>query len=122
MSTNSPSRLMTLGAFVLALVGFGLFQNSAALAQTPETKQTPEVEQLKQRLQQLEQVVSDLKGQINAIEDAKSKSAAPVVSDATYSKPATPEKTFPFGANSSLKEGNLVGRTTSNQLGSFCLN
>jgi hypothetical protein len=53
-------------------------------------KQTSEVEQLKQRLLQLEQVVSDLKGQINAIEDAKTKPPAPAIANAAYSEPLNP--------------------------------
>lgn len=75
---------------VIALL---LLPGSAAFAQTQEpTPQPTEVEQLKKRLQQLEQTVVELKGQIDAIE-AKKKSATPVVMNATFSEPlaAPPE-------------------------------
>lgn len=81
--------------FTLALVALCLFHSGLAVAQTQEpakepAKPTAEVEQLKQRLQQLEQTVSDLKGQITAIEEAKSKPAAPAIIEATYSEPPKP--------------------------------
>src|SRR5689334_16143802 len=67
-----------------------LFASTSALAQTQETpKPATEVDQLKQRLQQLEQTVTELKGQIDAIE-TKKKDAAPAIVDAKYSEPATP--------------------------------
>jgi hypothetical protein len=56
------------------------FQSSFILAQTPEATKTTEatkphlkLNNLKQRLQQLEQTVVELKGQINAIEETKSR-------------------------------------------------
>ena len=93
MRTITRSVLRTLAGFTLVLVALCLFHSSLA-AQTPEpakepAKQTSEVEQLRQRLQQLEQVVLDLKGQISAIEEAKAKPAAPTI-DATYSAPVNP--------------------------------
>ena len=78
-----------IAGFSLVLATLCLFQTRYALAQTQEPpKQTPEVEELKQRLQQLEQTVLELKGQINAIEDAKKQSPARAVIEATYSEPA----------------------------------
>ena len=78
---------------MLALVAMCLLTTGSVLAQTQEpAKPTSEVEQLKQRLQQLEQIVSDLKGQINAIEETKAKtpaaSAAPAIVTANYKEEA----------------------------------
>ena len=57
-----------------------------SLAQTPEVKKQPtEVEQLKQRLQQVEETVKDLKTQISAIEEAKTTPAAKIV-ETTYNE------------------------------------
>ena len=85
---------MTIGkslvAFAVALiVTVSLYGRVIAQTQTPEVKkpQTSEVEQLKQRLQQLEETVRELKGQITAIEDTKTNPAPQVVS-AAYTEPA----------------------------------
>ena len=96
MRTITRSSLRTVAGFAPALVALCLFHSSLVVAQTPEpakspAKQTPpEVEQLKQRLQQLEQTVTELKGQINAIEESKTKTPAPAIIDATYSEPTSP--------------------------------
>ena len=113
MRTLSGSCLKTLAGFTLALVVLCLFHSGLAVAQTQEpakepAKQTPEVEQLKQRLQQLEQVVSDLKGQINAIEESKSKPPAPAVIDAVYSEPAKPAPS----ESSKTQDNNGKGEST----------
>jgi outer membrane DcaP-like protein len=87
MNTNRLSwGTLSVFAFVLALL---FVAGRAAFAQTPETpkSETTEVEQLKKRLQQLEQTVVELKGQIDAIETRK-KSATPDVVQAKYSEPA----------------------------------
>jgi DcaP outer membrane protein len=60
-------------------------QSQPAAKQTSEAKQTNEVEQLKERLQQLEQTVRDLKGQIETIEAKKT--ATPAVINAEYTEP-----------------------------------
>jgi hypothetical protein len=94
MNADSRSEWRRLTGFSLALVALCLFHSSLVSAQTQEpAKPTSEVEQLKQRLQQLEQVVSDLKGQLNAIEETKTKSpapAAPAIVEATYSDAVKP--------------------------------
>jgi DcaP outer membrane protein len=91
MRTLSRSSLRTLAGFTLGLVAAFLFHDSLAVAQTQEPATQPtEVEQLKQRLQQLEQVVSALKGQISAIEESKSKTPAPAIVEATYSESSNP--------------------------------
>ena len=96
MKTNRRSHWRKLPALTLALIALVLFQSKTAPAQTQEpAKQASEVEQLKQRLQQLEQTVSDLKGQITAIEEAKKKSPAPAIVEATYSQPAPAEPAPP---------------------------
>ena len=78
-----------IASFSLGLATLCLFHTTYARAQTQEPpKQAPGVEELKQRLQQLEQTVLELKGQINAIEDAKKQSPAPAIIEATYSEPA----------------------------------
>ena len=101
----------TLAGFTLTLVVLCLFHSGLAVAQTQDpakepakepAKPTSEVEQLKQRLLQLEQVVTDLKGQINAIEEAKAKPSAPAVVNATYSEPvnaAPPDSPKPQNDN-----------------------
>src|ERR1043166_3980419 len=99
MRTFTRSSLRGLAGFALAFVVVCLFHSSlGAQSQQPAkdpAKQTSEVEQLKQRLLQLEQVVSDLKGQINAIEDAKTKPAAPAIANAAYSEPVNPAPSEP---------------------------
>ena len=88
MRRNCRFRRIIAG-FSLGLATVRLFQTRYALAQTQEPpKQSPEVDQLKQRLQQLEQTVLELKGQINAIEDAKKQSPTPAIIEATYSESA----------------------------------
>jgi len=86
----------TIAVLFLALIALFLVQTRAALAQTQEpAKPTLEVQQLKERLQQLEQTVLELKGQINAIEEAKKQGPAPRIIDATYSEPASVESAAP---------------------------
>jgi hypothetical protein len=76
-----------------AALSIGLFllltlSGRSVVAQSPEvTKPTTEVDQLKDRLQQLEQTVKDLKGQISAIEESQ-KNPAPKIVEATYSSAA----------------------------------
>ena len=90
MRMNSPLIRRTPAGFALVLAVLLFSSSNSTFSQTQEsTPQPPEVEQLKKRLLQLEQTVGELKGQIEAIE-AKKKSAAPVIVEATYSEPATP--------------------------------
>jgi cell division protein FtsB len=94
MTTEHRSGWKKFTGFKLALGALIIFQSSFILAQTPEaTKPTSEVEQLKQRLQQLEQTVVELKGQITAIEETKKQSPAPAIVQATYSDSAAPGET-----------------------------
>src|SRR4029453_5860285 len=89
MTTEHRSGWKKFTGFKLALGALIIFKSSFILAQTPEaTKPTSEVEQLKQRLQQLEQTVVELKGQITAIEETKKQSPAPAIVQATYSDSA----------------------------------
>ena len=98
MMRNGRSLGRTFAGFTLASTALWLFQSRPALAQSQEApKETPEVEQLKQRLQQLEQTVLELKGQINAIEDANEQSQAPAIIEATYFPLST---TFPNHSSS----------------------
>jgi hypothetical protein len=79
---------MKLTAFIFVVAAVLLFASSSSLAQTQETaKPTSEVEQLKQRLQQFEQTVTELKGQIEAIETKKT---SPAIVEAKYSETTTP--------------------------------
>src|ERR1044072_9989160 len=81
-------RLSNKAIFVVAALL--VFASSSALAQTQEPAKPPsEVDQLKQRLQQLEQTVTELKGQIEAIE-TKKKEPAPAIIDAKYSETTAP--------------------------------
>src|SRR5829696_4156997 len=75
----------------LALAALLVFLGSPTFAKTQESS-TSEVEQLKKRLQQLEQTVVELKGQIGAIE-AKKQGSTPAIVEATYSEPAAPPAT-----------------------------
>ena len=92
-------RLATLAVALIATVSF--HGRVIGQTQTPEVKkpqtaeetkkpQTSEVEQLKLRLQQLEDTVKELKGQISAIEETKT-NPTPQVVTATYTEPAPPE-------------------------------
>src|SRR5262245_59401372 len=84
-------------AFVIALIAtVSMHGRVIGQTQTPEekkpqtaeeTKKQSEVEQLKVRLQQLEETVKELKGQINAIEETKTSEAAPKVVSAVYTEP-----------------------------------
>ncbi|HEY8225084.1 MAG TPA: DcaP family trimeric outer membrane transporter [Pyrinomonadaceae bacterium] len=76
--------------FILTLLLLQAIDGRISMAQTPEVKKPPtEVEQLKQRLQQLEDTVKDLKTQLSAIEEAKT-NPAPKVVEAAYSDSAQP--------------------------------
>ena len=69
---------------VLALFSIGLLI-IPAFGQAPEQpKPKTEAEILKERLQQLEQTVSELKDQLNAMEAAKKAPPKPVIVEATY--------------------------------------
>jgi TolA-binding protein len=105
MTTKHRSGWKKFAGLKLALGALTVFQSSFILAQTPEAtkpteaaKPTSEVEQLKQRLQQLEQTVVELKGQINAIEETKKQSPAPAIVQATYSDSGTPVVAAPAAA------------------------
>jgi hypothetical protein len=81
--------------FALALAALLFFLGSPVFAQTQESStSTPpaEVEQLKKRLQQLEQTVVELKGQIDALE-TKKQNPSPAIVDAKYSETAAPPPT-----------------------------
>src|ERR1041385_9239406 len=105
MRTKIRSGWSTLAAFMIATVAVCFSQGLVARAQTPEpAKPTTEVEQLKQRLQQLEQTVLDLKGQINAIEDAK-KQTAPAVVEAKYTEPPAAPAEEPAPASKPQQDG-----------------
>ena len=80
MRINSALNWRTLAGMVLVGATLLLFPGSSTFSQTKEpTTPTPEVEQLKKRLQQLEQTVGELKGQIDAIETKKKDSTPAVV-------------------------------------------
>ena len=93
MRMNSPLNWRTPAGFALIVAALLFFPSSSAFSQTQEPAATPttEVEQLKKRLQQLEQTVVELKGQIDAIETKKS--STPAIVEATYSEPTTPAET-----------------------------
>ena len=98
------------GKAILVAAALLLFASSSALAQTQEAaKPASEVDQLKQRLQQLEQTVTEVKGQIEAIE-TKKKDPAPVIIDAKYSETAAPAETTP--AEPTKPQDNGKGEST----------
>lgn len=116
MTTNTRSSGSTFTGLALAVVAFCLFPSGIAFAQTQEpakepAKPTSEVEQLKQRLQQLEQTVLDLKGQINAIEDKKKDSAPAAIVEAKYSVPQPAESPDPVPPEKS-QNNNGKGEST----------
>ncbi len=90
MKTHDRQSWRTYSVVTLFLTALFLFPGSStAQTQEPASQtpaQTPEVEQLKKRLQQLEQTVGELKGQIESLE-AKKKNPAPAIIEATYTKP-----------------------------------
>ena len=93
MKTNRQSTLKKLTAFSLGFVVLLATSAIAVMAQSQQVpKQTSEEEQLKERLQQLEQTVLELKRQIESIEEAK-KNPAPVIIEAEYTPPPAPETT-----------------------------
>jgi hypothetical protein len=95
MKSISRSSWKPYSNFALSLAALLVFLGSPTFAQTQEpSTSTPasEVEQLKKRLQQLEQTVVELKGQIGAIE-AKKQSPTPAIIEATYAEPAAPPAT-----------------------------
>jgi DcaP outer membrane protein len=99
--------------FTVALAALLFFQSGSTFAQTPEaTKPTSEVEQLKQRLQQLEQTVVELKGQITAIEETKKQSPAPAIVQATYSDSAVAPATAATASDAAPKPQVAKGEST----------
>lgn len=89
-----------------------LFASSSALAQTQEPAKPPsEVDQLKQRLQQLEQTVTELKGQIDASE-TKKKDPAPAIVEAKYSETTTPPPAETTPAEPAKPQDNSKGEST----------
>jgi len=109
MRTNSLLSWRTPAGFALVLATLLWLPSSSAFSQTQETTtpQTPEVEQLKKRLQQLEQTVVELKGQIDAIEAKKT--PAPAIVEATYTEPAKPADS---ASTTPAKQENNKGEST----------
>jgi outer membrane DcaP-like protein len=89
MTENREHGWVRIVVVVLTLATVILVQSGPAIGQAQEpTKPISEVDQLKQRLQELEKTVSDLKNQINSIEETKTKSPEPKIVEATYSDSA----------------------------------
>ena len=95
MSTHFYAISKGIAKFTVALIVLVAVQQSTS-AQSPVSQgQATDVQQLKERLQQLEDTVRDLKGQIEAIEEAK-KIPAPAIVEATYaSVPSSPSAAPP---------------------------
>src|SRR5262249_35863146 len=63
--------------FSLIVLSCALLSANLAVAQTQDAaKPNPEVQQLKDKLQQLEQTVEELKGQLKAVADSQKKTEA----------------------------------------------
>jgi hypothetical protein len=93
MKENREYARVRIVAVVVTLAILTFVQSRPATGQTQEpTKPVSEVDQLKQRLQELEKTVSELKNQINSMEETKAKSPEPKIVEATYSDsaPAAP--------------------------------
>ena len=111
MKTRRQSLLKRAAIFSLVVFSSLSLQRNTVTAQTPEAaKPTSEVEQLKVRLQQLEQTVIELKGQLNAIEETKKKSATPAIVTADYS-----ESTKPVDSSSAAQHQQLRHQQTQNR-------
>lgn len=111
MKTDDRQSWRVFSVITLVLIALLYFPGSSTMAQTQEpAPQTPEVEQLKKRLQQLEQTVGDLKGQIDALE-AKKNNPAPAVIEATYTEPAKPAEPETASA-APAKQDNAKGEST----------
>ena len=92
MTNQRPKSAIALG-FTLIITTFSLLPSVSLLAQAQEPqKPNAEVQQLKERLQQLEQTVMELKSQITAAEEAR-KAAPPAIITADYSPPPAPATT-----------------------------
>ena len=91
MKRNNRTKSKGAGGFVLSLIVLIAVQARPVAGQTQEPpKQKTEVEQLRDRLQQLEQTVRDLKGQLSAVEEAQ-KNPTPKIIEADYSIAPVPE-------------------------------
>src|SRR5215217_3359609 len=107
MKSISRPRRKPYSNLALALAALLVFLGSPTYAQDQETSTslpTSEVEQLKKRLQQLEQTVVELKGQIGAIE-AKKQSPTPPIVEAKYWEAAAPPATETAPAPSAKQDG-----------------
>ena len=103
---NISSKVAALAVALIAMMS--LHVRVIGQTQTPEVKksqtveepkksQTSEVEQLKLRVQQLEDTLRELKGQISAIEESRTNPIpqAPQIVDALYKEPAAPAEPAP---------------------------
>jgi len=120
MKTHSRQGWRTYSGVTFLLIALLLFPNSFVVAQTQEPQtpaqtpaqtQTPEVEQLKKRLQQLEQTVVELKGQLDAME-TKKKDPAPAIVNATYTEAAAPAETASAEPAPAKAQDNAKGEST----------
>jgi len=108
MKRNNRTNSKGATGFVLSLIVLIAIQASPVTGQTQEPpKQKTEVEQLKERLQQLEQTVRDLKGQLNAVEEAQ-KNPTPKIIEADYSAAPVPET----AADAKPKQDDQKGEST----------
>jgi len=69
MELNHASKFKRLSGFLLLALALSLIWTQSARAQSQDT-QKPDVQQLKAKLEQLEQMMNDLKGQISVMEGA----------------------------------------------------
>ena len=91
MTNQRPKPAIALG-FTLIITTFLLLPSVSLLQAQEPQKPNAEVQQLKERLQQLEQTVMELKSQITAAEEAR-KAAPPAIITADYSPPPAPATT-----------------------------
>src|SRR5258707_12368121 len=76
MEPNHQSRWIRMAAPLMAIALLATAPHSVtAQAQAPQ-KATPELQQLKDQLQQVDEVMQELKGQINALEQAQNASGS----------------------------------------------
>ena len=124
---NHQPRWASVFILVLFSVGLLAFPMSSALGQsTDEPKPKTEAELLKERLQQLEKTVSELKEQLNAMEVAKTKippqlQQATMV-EATYkpavvapARPATPVNMLPDDTSAKPRPDATKGQTSQGE-------
>lgn len=104
MKTTFEMRFMRVLALGLLTAVLAIIPAHSTVGQSQESpKPKTEAEQLRDRLQQLEQTVTELKEQIGALEEAK-KNPKPAIIEATYTPPMASETASASTSKASKKD------------------